>query len=109
MKVTIKCFVHAEKEPWDLEVKHTIYPFDMTSTSSRSLALIGEQDIEIEVPDGFDIRPSLVANLEREKEKLSREFNGKVMEINREIQSLLAIENKPTSMAEAEEASDIPF
>jgi hypothetical protein len=104
MKVMIKCFVHAEKEPWDKEMKYSVYPFSMVGTS-RGYALIDTRDVELEVPDDFDIRPSLVATLEREKKELMAKFQARVTEIDGEIQSLLAIENKPTVQA----AEDIPF
>lgn len=91
MKVTIKCFVHAEKKPWDKEVKYSVFSFSMVD-ASRSYALINTRDVEFEVPDDFDIRPTLVANLEREKQELMAKFQERVTEIDRQIQTYLAIE-----------------
>jgi hypothetical protein len=98
MNVTLKGFIHAEKEPWDEKVKYAIYPFDMSKTSCNTV-LIGEQDIDVAIPDSFDIRPGLVENLEKEKQRISAEFHARVAELNGQIQSLLAIENNPTEAA----------
>jgi hypothetical protein len=91
MQVTLKGFIHAEKEPWDEKAKYAVYPFDMSKTS-RNTVLIGEQDIEVDIPDGFDIRPGLVENLEKEKQRITAEFQARVTELNGQIQSLLALE-----------------
>lgn len=91
MKAMIKGFVHAEKEPWEKEAQYAIYPFDMSKSSTR-FVLVGEQDFEIDVPDGFDIRAGLVARLEKEKQSVLAAAQAKVTQIEGEIQSLLAIE-----------------
>jgi hypothetical protein len=54
---------------------------------------VSEHSFEVEVPDGFDPRPQMVANLEAEKRRLRAEFAAKVTEIDAQIQKLLAIEN----------------
>lgn len=92
MKVTVKGFVHAEHEPWQKEPQFVIYPFDMSKMSNHRV-LLHERDIEIDVPDDFDPRAGLVANLEREKEAITAAFQARITEINGQIQSLLAIEN----------------
>jgi hypothetical protein len=104
MQLTIKGHIYAMQNPWETKPNFTFFDFP-----ASDWVPVMAHEITVEIPDTFDIRPGLVSNLEREKEKLSREFNAKVMEINQEIQSLLAIENKPTTMTEAESASDIPF
>jgi hypothetical protein len=98
MNVTLKGFIHAEKEPWDEKVKYAIYPFNMQGTS-RNTVLIRQQDIEVEVPDDFDIRPGLVDGLEKEKQRVTAEFQARLTELNAQIQNLLAIEHKPSEVA----------
>lgn len=51
------------------------------------------------MPDGFDPRSGIVANLEREKAEVTAKFQALITEINGRIQSLLAIENKPSEVA----------
>ena len=101
MKVTIKAHVHAKNGlHYDAETKthiqktaYELYPFDMSkATYSEGRVLIGIQDVTVEIPESFDIRDGLVKNLEREKKALMAEFNKRVTEIDRQIQTYLAIE-----------------
>ena len=52
------------------------------------------QTAYFDVPDDFDPRPQQVAALEAEKQKARAEFHARVTEIDRQIQSLLAIEHE---------------
>lgn len=98
MKVTIKCFVHAlQGLRYNVEmskhfdvVEYRVFPFDMSKYGEG--VLVGEQDIEIDVPSNFDIRTELIHNLESKKKGLMADFNKRVSEIDAKIQSLLAIE-----------------
>lgn len=99
MKVNIKAYVHAqkrdrwdsEKQEWVPEVSYVIHACDMTKYIEDSV-FIGEQEIEVEIPDDFDFRPGLVESLEREKKAVMAEFGKRVAELDAKIQKLLAIE-----------------
>jgi hypothetical protein len=58
----------------------------------RDYALIGPHKIIAEIPDSFDPRQQLAENLMAEKKRLQAEFNRRVTEIDRQIQTYLAIE-----------------
>ena len=60
---------------------------------SPNTVVVAEHEIEVEVPDGFDPRPAMVAALEEQKRLAQVEFSRTVIEIDRRIQSLLAIEH----------------
>jgi hypothetical protein len=100
MKVKVKVFVHAGKtwryDPTTTEtvesVKYELFPFDMSHTSMDAV-LVGEQEIEIEVPDSYDPRPAMVKKLEREKENVKAAFAKRITEIDSQIRNLLAIES----------------
>jgi hypothetical protein len=62
----------------------------------RDYALIGPHEINADIPDKFDPRQQLADNLKAEKKRLAAEFNKRVTEIDRQIQTYLAIDNKPT-------------
>jgi hypothetical protein len=104
MKVTINAHVHAKKaarycadtEKYSEVVEWELYPFDMSGTSSCDRVLVGVQQVEVEIPEGFDVRDGLVRNLEAEKKRLMGEFQARVTAIDNQIQKYLAIENKPT-------------
>lgn len=105
MKATIKAYVHAHKaqrycaetQSFTEGISWELYPFDMSKASGdRVLAAV--QELEIDVPDDFDMREGLVRNLEAEKKRLMAEFNARVTVIDGQIQKYLAIENAPSEV-----------
>lgn len=99
MKVQMKGFIMASKsQRYDADklkyVDHMIYLFSHYDSSKYSSeeVVVGEHTFEVEVPDNFDPREGLVANLEREKQKITADFQKRVTEINGQIQQLLALE-----------------
>jgi len=106
MKVTTKAYIHAKQtERYNVEaqkyVETTVFelwPCDMSGHSER--VLVGEQELEVEVPDGFDMRAGLVKGLEAEKKRLMAEFQARVTAIDNQIQKYLAIE-APVSEVQA--------
>jgi hypothetical protein len=53
---------------------------------------VGEQEIEIEVPDNYDPRAQRIAALEQRKQKVMADYQKTVMEINDRISKLQALE-----------------
>jgi hypothetical protein len=94
MKRTINCYVTFRPPRWkDGKPEIDLYTFDPRKyESSADVAVVREMPIEIEVPDDFDPRPQLVANLEAAKLKARAEFAAKVTEIDRRISELLCLE-----------------
>jgi hypothetical protein len=98
MKVTTKAYIHAKQtERYDSDalkfVETTVFelwPCDMSGHGER--VLVGEQEVEVDVPEGFDMRSGLVKNLEAEKKRLMAEFQARVTAIDNQIQKYLAIE-----------------
>ena len=76
--------VEFELLPWDCRT------WDALSVDGR--VFVKEHTTTVEVPDDFDPRPQQVAALEAEKQKARAEFQKRITEIDRQIQSLLAIE-----------------
>ena len=76
--------VEFELLPWDCRT------WDVLSVDGR--VFVKEHTTTVEVPDDFDPRPQQVAALEAEKQKARAEFQKRITEIDRQIQSLLAIE-----------------
>lgn len=60
---------------------------------SPDTVVVQEHEFEVEVPDGFDPRTRMVKNLEEQKKRVQAEFARAVRDIDRRIQSLLAIEH----------------
>ena len=76
--------VEFELMPWDCRT------WDALSVDGR--VFVKEHTTTVEVPDDFDPRPQQVAALEAAKQKARAEFQARITEIDRQIQSLLAIE-----------------
>ena len=91
MKVTINGFILASQEPWQQEPEFIFREYDASKYGSQDKVLVKEHTIESDVPDNFDMRPGLVANLEAKKAALQAEFTARITEINGQIQSLLAL------------------
>ena len=73
--------------PWDCRT--------WTEAAQCGRIFVKEHTTTVEVPDDFDPRPQQVAALEAAKQKARAEFQARVTEIDRQIQSLLAIEVAP--------------
>ena len=91
MKVTIKGFIHYRKQAWMDSGSYSFMPCDMTECGYVNVM---PHEIAVEVPDDFDPRPHQVAALIAEKQKARADFQARVTEIDRQIQSLLAIEHE---------------
>lgn len=102
MKVTIKGFIYAKgTRHLDFETckmvegpEYSFWTSDDLHKSEhfRDYALVGPHEIIAEIPDSFDPRQQLAENLKAEKKRLQAEFNKRVTEIDRQIQTYLAIE-----------------
>lgn len=90
MKVTIKGFVIATQYPWNDEPQIGFACYDSSKYNDTD-AVVCEHQFDVEIPDGFDMRPHLVSGLEKQKEKARLEFAMKVKELDDRINSLLAI------------------
>lgn len=95
MKVQIKGFIFAGPD-YSGELVYSFADYDR-SQFDKDLVKVCEHTIEADVPDEFDPRPGLIANLKREKQKVLAECAAQVTELDGRIQSLLAIENGTTS------------
>lgn len=90
-KHTITGFVHYSKDSWDNKASYEVFPFDMSKTSEGKV-LIGEQAIEIEVPDDFNPVPKQLAILEEQKRLLRLKLSHELARIDERISKLTCIE-----------------
>lgn len=89
MKGFVFCRVFGDQTEFEL------LPWDCrtwTEAAQCGRIFVKEHTTTVEVPDDFDPRPQQVAALEAAKQKARAEFQARVTEIDRQIQSLLAIE-----------------
>lgn len=78
------------------EVVYKFDPYDRRNWEKRHdeepYVWVREHTVEFDVPDTFDPRPAMVADLEETKVRLRADFAAKVVEIDRRISQLLALE-----------------
>jgi hypothetical protein len=89
MKVKTIIHIFQSQYPWDDVQKYDIFSVKLDDSEHR--AYIGEQEIEIEIPDDFDPRAQQIAALEKEKQKVMADFTKTVTDINVRINNLKAI------------------
>ena len=92
MKMTLKTYLHYEKNTWDTKERYFLCHVDI-SAGDPAKALVKEMDVEVDVPDDFDPRPAQIEMLKAKKKEVLAELGKRVAEIDERINRLLALEN----------------
>ena len=90
MKIKTIAHIHFQKYSWEEKGEYRVASFKLDDNENRTY--VGEQEIEIEVPDNYDPRAQQIAALEALKQKVMADYHKSVMEINDRINKLLALE-----------------
>lgn len=90
MKVKTTVHIHYNQFSWQDKGDYTVYSCKLEDNESRTY--VGEQEIEIEVPDDYDPRAQKIAALEKYKLKVMADYQRTVTEINERISKLQALE-----------------
>lgn len=90
MKVKITVHIFYSQYSWEAKGEYLV--FYAKIEDSDHLTYVGEQEIEIEVPDNYDPRAQKIATLEKRKQKVMADYHKTMMEINERISKLQAIE-----------------
>jgi hypothetical protein len=89
MKIKTTVHIHYIKYHFDEKGEFQVFSCQLNDGSHRTY--VGEQEIEIEVPDNYDPRAQQIAALEAEKKKVMAEYQKTVTEITERINKLQAI------------------
>ena len=90
MKVKTTVHIHYNQFSWQNEGDYTVYSCKLEDNETRTY--VGEQEIEIDVPDNYDPRAQKIAALEKHKLKVMADYQKTVDQINERISRLQAIE-----------------
>ena len=90
MKIKLTAHIHHLKYSWEDEGRFEVFSFKFDDDDSRTY--VGEQEVEVEVPDNYDPRAQQIAALEKQKQKVMADYQNMVTEINARISNLQAIE-----------------
>jgi len=90
MKIKTIAHIHFQKYSWEEKGEYRVASFKLDDNENRTY--VGEQEIEIDIPEDYDPRAQQVAALEALKQKVMADYHKSVMEINDRINKLLALE-----------------
>ena len=90
MKIKTTIHIHYSKWLWEDKGEYQVYSCRLEDAEHRTY--VGEQEIEIEVPDNYDPRAQQIAALEKQKQQVMADFQKSVAEINERISKLQALE-----------------
>ena len=90
MKVKITAHIYFSQFSFEKTGKYFVMYTKMEDSEYQ--IYVGEQEIEIEVPDNFDPRAQKIAALEKQKVRVMADYQKTVDQINDRISKLQAIE-----------------
>jgi hypothetical protein len=90
MKLNTTVHVYYKQYSWEEKGNFFIYPFKIDDDEDRTY--VGQQEIQIDVPDNYDPRGQKVAALEIKKLKVMADYQKTVDQINEKISKLQALE-----------------
>ena len=90
MKIKTTAHVHYQKYAWQEKGEYRLASFKLDDSAERTY--VGQQEIEIDIPEDYDPRAQQIAALEALKQKVMADYHKSVMEINDRIGKLLALE-----------------
>jgi len=93
MKIKTTIHIYYNKLPWEGKGEYQVIYAKIDDDKYRTY--IGMQEIEIDVPDDYDPRAQQIVALEKQKTKITAEYQKSVTEINRSISELQALEFTP--------------
>ena len=96
-QITTKMYVFWRKSDYTGEEEFGLIAWDFRTWDANSRGgrvFVKEIEVTFDVPDDFNPVPEQLAILEAAKQKARAEFQARVTEIDRQIQSLLAIEHE---------------
>lgn len=97
MKVTLKGYTTYEKSAYMDKAKIGWWDFIPSAGIWPDLVLVGEQSIEVDVPENFDPRPELIAGLKKKEQQARADFEKLLTDIQRQISQYEAISmDKPS-------------
>jgi len=90
MKVKTTVYVYYAQYSWQEAGEYQVIYARVKDDAERTF--VCTQEIELDIPDGYDPRAQKIAALEKHKQKVMADYQKTVNEINERISKLQAIE-----------------
>jgi hemolysin activation/secretion protein len=91
MKIKTTIHIFYSQYSWEDKGEYLVFYAKVDDNENRTY--VGEQEIEIEVPDNYDPRAKKIEALQAQKLKIMADYQKTVTEINARISKLQAIEH----------------
>jgi hypothetical protein len=90
MKVKTALYVYHTQYAWQDEGDYQAYTWKSDDTATSTF--VGQQEVELDIPDNYDPRQQQIAALVAQKQKIMADYQKTVSEINNRISNLQALE-----------------
>jgi hypothetical protein len=90
MKIKTTVHIYFTKFAWEKNGDYTVFSCRLEDSEIRTY--VGDQEIEIDVPEDYDPRAQKIAVLEKQKQKAMADFQKTFDDINERISKLQALE-----------------
>lgn len=90
MKVKTALYVYHNQYAWQDQGTYDAYTWKADDNEIRTF--VGQQEVELDIPDNYDPRAQQVAALIASKQALMADYQKSVTEINERISKLQALE-----------------
>jgi hypothetical protein len=90
MKLNTTVHVYYEQYSWEVTGKFSVLSFKADDSEERTY--VGQQQVEIDVPEDYDPRAQKIVALDKQKQKVMADFQKTVDTINEKISKLQALE-----------------
>lgn len=90
MKIKLTAHIHFVKYSWEEAGNFQLFSCRLDDAEYRTY--VGEQEVEIEVPNNYDPRSQQIAALQKQRGKAMADYQKTVDEINERIGNLQALE-----------------
>ena len=90
MKVKTALYVYHTQYAWQDEGSYQAYTWQTEDTATSTF--VGQQEVELEIPDNYDPRQQQIAALVASKQALMAEYQKSLIDINNRISNLQALE-----------------
>jgi hypothetical protein len=91
-KHIIKGYVTYTESRYNAKLQVSFHTYKPDTKIWPGMVIVGEQSIEVEVPDDFDPRPELIRSLQERQTKARADFEKLCTDIQRQISELQALE-----------------
>jgi len=90
MKIKTTLYIYRTQYAWQEKGSYDAYTFIAGDNENRTL--VGEQEVELDIPDNYDPRAQQIAALVASKQELMADYQKSITSINNKISKLQALE-----------------